>query len=822
MSEFSGFDSSGDPTPSSRNSRRPKTVAWMVAAAVALVPVYFWIVADGPAKLPERARGARPAAAASTGQPTSGVSQVLPIKADRDRDDRNDASAPAAPFGAKRVSSAAPGKLNYKMRGPIDESAYRTLMDHVRPWPPRATSGEIAERFQGLARQTVAEIDQYLAQSGIPPEMRSSALFARAGMLNYDGDPDQAYETLSRCRQLIEGIPHLAEEHLYAVIFLQGVSALRKGENENCILCRGESSCILPISPKAVHVNPAGSRLAIHHFTECLQEFPDDFEAEWLLNLAHMTLGEYPAQVDPAHLISLDHFTNDATHAVGKFRDVGHLVGLDRFNQAGGGIMEDFDNDGLLDVVVSTSDPTGVMGFYRNTGKGRFEDLTAASGLGQQYGGLYCVQTDYDNDGDMDVFVPRGAWLAARQAMRPSLLRNNGDRTFTDVTVDAGLDEPLNSITGQWADYDNDGWLDLIVCCEKQPNRLYHNLQNGTFRDVAAAAGVNGISGLSCKGAAWGDYDNDGYQDLFLTYQARHPAQLYHNNRDGTFRRATKDEGITGPLFGFACWSWDYDNDGWLDIFATSFDRTLGDIVLGLIGRQTQLNTSRLFRNLHGQGFQDVTASVGLNHSYSTMGCNFGDVDNDGYLDMYLGTGDPNISTLVPNRLLRNLGGRRFAEITSSSGTGVLQKGHGVAFGDWDRDGNNDIFIQMGGAIDGDKYHNILFQNPGHANAWICLKLIGEKSNRAAIGARIKLVTAGPRPLTVCRAISSGSSFGANPLEQTIGLGEAEAIKELEIRWPTSGIIQRFTDVPLRTRLEIRETAADFREVNTPASPPAS
>ena len=195
------------------------------------------------------------------------------------------------------------------------------------------------------------------------------------------------------------------------------------------------------------------------------------------------------------------------------------------------------------------------------------------------------------------------------------------------------------------------------------------------------------------------------------------------------------------------------------------------------------------------------------------MGSNFGDFDNDGFLDMYLGTGDPDFATLVPNRMFRNIAGKRFAEITASSGTGNLQKGHGVACGDWDRDGNVDIFIEMGGAVNGDKYHNILFQNPGHDNHWLTVKLIGDKTNRAAIGARIKVVTAEPSPQTFYRHVSSGSSFGANPLQQTIGLAKAERIAVLEINWPTSETTQVFRDVAVDQAIAITEFDDDFQKL---------
>ena len=241
---------------------------------------------------------------------------------------------------------------------------------------------------------------------------------------------------------------------------------MRRGENENCIECRGESSCILPISPAAVHTIPTGSRLAIEHFTEYLRQFPDDLEVRWLLNLAHMTLGEHPGKVDPKYLISLDRFTQ-SEFDIGKFRDVGHLLGVNRFNQAGGSIMEDFDNDGLLDIALTSFDPTLSMAYYRNKGDGTFEDRSEEAGVTDQLGGLVCYQTDYNNDGRLDMFIPRGAWLPT--AIRPSLLRNDGGGKFTDVTKEAGMLEPVNSNAACWADYDNDGWLDVFIGCERSP-----------------------------------------------------------------------------------------------------------------------------------------------------------------------------------------------------------------------------------------------------------------------------------------------------------------------------------------------------------------
>jgi hypothetical protein len=178
-------------------------------------------------------------------------------------------------------------------------------------------------------------------------------------------------------------------------------------------MCRGESSCILPISSAAIHQFPEGSRLAIRHFTEYLTEFPDDLEVRWLLNLAHMTLGEYPDKVDPRFLVDLKKF-NDATHGIGKFRDIGHVVGVNRFNVSGGAIMDDFDNDGLLDVVVTSLDATQPMGIYRNKGDGKFEECTKAAGVRLSDGHLHRARSLAALPGSTHAAAQRWRWRIYR------------------------------------------------------------------------------------------------------------------------------------------------------------------------------------------------------------------------------------------------------------------------------------------------------------------------------------------------------------------------------------------------------------------------
>ena len=206
-------------------------------------------------------------------------------------------------------------------------------------------------------------------------------------------------------------------------------------------------------------------------------------------------------------------------------------------------------------------------------------------------------------------------------------------------------------------------------------------------------------------------------------------------------------------------------------------------------------------------GFADVTRETGLYRVHQTMAANFGDLDNDGFLDFYLGTGFPTYDALAPNIAYRNSDGQSFTDVTFSAGLGHLHKGHGIAFGDLDRDGDQDIFAQIGGFSPGDGSQNALYENPGNGNHWISARLIGTESNRAAIGARISLELAvkdGSRR-AVYSYVNSGASFGASSLEQEIGLGQAERIISMEIFWPTTGARQVFEDVPIDTRIEVRE-----------------
>ena len=260
-----------------------------------------------------------------------------------------------------------------------------------------------------------------------------------------------------------------------------------------------------------------------------------------------------------------------------------------------------------------------------------------------------------------------------------------------------------------------------------------------------------------------------------------------------------------------------------LDLFVAGYGPNIADVAADYLGLPNEGVEPRLYRNDGASGFTDVTRETGLHRVHLTMGANFGDLDNDGFPDFYLGTGWPTFDAIGPNIMYRNNEGESFVDVTFSGGFGHLQKGHGIAFGDYDRDGDQDVFVQIGGFYPGDAFSNALYENPGHGSPglewhsplrsrWLSVRLVGVESNRAAIGARIRATLATEHGTRVVYAhVNSGGSFGASSLEQEMGLGRATRIVSLEVHWPTSGITQVFHDVPLDTHLEITEGDNEYR-----------
>lgn len=624
-------------------------------------------------------------------------------------------------------------------------------------------------------------------------------------------------ETVTLLESLITKIPENDKLNRLVLKGRLGLAYLRWGERANCVNDHSAESCIFPISGRGVHADKTGSARAINLFESILSERPDDLETKWLLNIAYMTIGGYPNQVPDSFLIKgLDKGTENP---VNPFTDVAMKTGLNINNMAGGSIIDDFNNDGYFDIITSSWGLDDGMHYCINNKDGSFTDMADESGLGSLGGGLNMMQTDYNNDGLKDIFVLRGGWKRNFGREPNSLLRNNGDGTFTDVTEEAGLMSFHPTQTATWNDFNNDGWLDVFVGNESTAEeenfcQLYINNKNGTFTEVTEKAGCR-ISAF-VKGVTSGDYNNDGFADLFIsTMDGRKflfKNETRENNAAIKFRDATLESGIyINTTRTFPTWFWDFDNDGWLDILVSGYDyeRSLAwyaaGEALGLpAGSEGKLI---LLRNKQDGTFEDLSGSMGLNKMVFAMGCNFGDIDNDGWLDIYLGTGNPQYQSLVPNKMFRNENGKRFADITHSARVGNLQKGHGVSFADLDNDGDQDIYIEMGGAFAGDVYQNSLYLNPGqNQNQWIGLNLEGTGCNRPAIGARIKINFIDNGILrSVYRDVSSGGSFGANPLTQHIGTGQARLVESVEIKWPGSTAIQIFRNVKTGVRYHIKQ-----------------
>jgi FG-GAP-like repeat/ASPIC and UnbV len=716
------------------------------------------------------------------------------------------------PFAFDGNVFSATGSLADENREPASLNEYRDVIA-ARPRRARAV---LEERRARLELGAAPSLGQATEAIGLYRDFAFVAL--------YEGDHDAAASWLTKAYELarMPGMPAAIRANMMALL---GINALRRGEEDNCIGCVGPSSCIFPIGPDALHTQPAGSREAVRWFMSYLDEWPGDLRIRWLLNVASMTLGEHPRKVPTRFLISSASFGSKVD--VGRFENVAGRVGLISRGPdlAGGCIFDDFTGDGRPDVFTTTFDVSHGASFYVNRGDGTFEDRSEAFGLGEQVYALNAVRADYDNDGSPDVLLLRGGW---EKPARLSLLRNKEGQAFEDVTVQSGLGESIATESAAWGDYDNDGRLDLFICGEYLPRpgggaggalagepdprnrcRLYHNQGNGKFVDVAVAAGV--VNERWAKGASWGDYDNDGRLDLFVSNMDG-PPRLYRNMGNGIFEDVAPTLGIDGPPHGFTCMFWDYDNDGWLDLFVADYGTSLAEVVADRLNLlKYSDNHAHVYHNLGTGGFQEVSAQLGLARPMPVMSVNAGDIDNDGLLDLYMGTGWMNLSGLVPNAMFLNLG-NHFEDVTESSGTGHLQKGHGVSFSDWDSDGDLDLFVVLGGGYPGDRGYNALFRNPGHKRHSIKIKLVGTRTNRSALGAKIVALLKGKDGLrrSIHRVVGNNGSFGGNALTELIGLGESAIVDTLTVSWPTSRTTQTFRNLAADQTIKITEGSSAF------------
>ena len=590
-----------------------------------------------------------------------------------------------------------------------------------------------------------------------------------------------------------------------AVVYykLLALAFFRNGEVLNCQLNGNEVSCLLPLSSRAIYRNKEATQKALYYYTKILKQQKSDYVSRWMLNICYATIGLYPDSVPREYFINFGKY--DAFASLQPFSNIASGLGVATLGFYGGSNMEDFNNDGLIDLFCCSFHMNDPVHLYINDGKGGFTDETKKAGLQKIFGGVFSTHVDYDNDGFVDILIIRGGWLQQSGVQPCTLLHNNGDGTFTDVTDSAGLNQHSPSHSACWADVNNDGLIDLFIAHEKwnentsQPSQLFLNNGNGTFREASEDCGV--LVDAYVKGCVFGDINNDGKPDLYVSIYGG-PNLLFLNegvSQKGFphFVEIAAKAGVQQPIFSFPCAIFDYDNDGWDDILCTGYNYSNYQIAIEYVNDSAILYPPKLYHNNHDNTFTDVTAKVGLNRSIYAMGLNFADIDNDGYLDFYVATGGPDYQFLIPNLMFRNNNGKGFQDVTKITATGHLQKGHSVSFGDIDNDGSTDLYLEVGGLYCGDQSRNVLFYNNNRNNNWIGLNLVGVKSNRSAIGARVKVVVSEPsgEERSIYKTVSTGASYGANSLEMNIGIAQSDSINRIEITWARDKYIQTFHNI---------------------------
>jgi hypothetical protein len=644
------------------------------------------------------------------------------------------------------------------------------------------------------------------------------------------GKPEEAFEAYCSVQKEVQGLgPEIWKSSGPELLTHEAVACLRLGEVQNCCDHNNANSCLLPITGSGIHKRQEGSRNAIKCLLEALQMQPDNLSARWLLNIAYMTIGEYPQKVPAKWLIPLKDYGGEAT--MRKFVNAAPAMGLDLLGQSGSIAMEDFEGNGLLDLLISSSNVNGQLRYFHNNGDGTFTEHTREAGLLGEIGGLNMITTDYNNDGRPDIVVLRGGWMGKSGHYPLSLLRNDGNGHFTDVTLEAGLMTFGPTQTAVAFDYNGDGYLDLFVAYEttdgeENPCKLFRNNGDGTFTDVTKECGLDVVRFV--KAVVSADFTHNGRPGLYLSCNGQPNLLLRNDGPAGPdkspkapwkFTDIAHQAGVDLQHNSFSCFFFDYDNDGWPDIYVGGYGglKDVGVVAADYLGLPTTAEKAKLYHNNHDGTFTDVSKQAHLDKVIAGMGINFGDLDNDGWLDFYVGTGTPPIGMIIPNRMFRNHDGKYFEEVTTTGDFGHLQKGHGIAFGDLNNNGQQDIFLVAGGAYEGDTAHDCLYLNPGSKNHWVTLQLTGVKSNRIALGAEICVTVVTPHgERKIYKTVNTGGSFGNNPLRQEIGLGDATSIQQVEIRWPASGIRQTVTHLSMDRFYKIKEGDANAEAWNVP------
>lgn len=696
-------------------------------------------------------------------------------------------------------------------------NSQKQLPSKSSPSQIAASTKKMAEELKNIAHdpqnqdmwylnaKKAAKIESQLPKLTNNPSAYITALFQASGQWLNAGKYDRSVELLNTLfAYLSKNNINLPDKTFSQIKEIQAIAFMRKGEIENCLENHNAYSCLLPIEKAGQHQNKTGSSSALSIYEELLKRDPNNLQNKWLYNIAQMTLGNYPNNM-PTNLV-VDPKVFQSEVKINRFTDIAMNLGVAVNDISGSVVLEDFNNDHYLDIMVSSYGLEDQLRYFENDGQGGYVDKTDAAGLTGLWSGLNMVQADYDNDGLIDVFILRGAWLGLEGKHPNSLLKNEGNGRFRDVTIEAGLYSKLPTQTASWADYNNDGWIDLFIGNESTPTvsancELYHNNGDGTFTEKSEELGLN-INGY-IKGVSWGDFNQDNWPDLYISDILGANKLMLNNGNGSGFNDIANLAKVTEPINSFPCWLFDFDQDGLEDIFVSGFDvrqfeTAAGEVAKDYLGLPTQAEKPRLYKNNGNNTFTEVSQSKNVAKVLFTMGCNVGDLNNDGFPDFYAATGTPDFRALIPNRMFLNDEGKQFKDVTSAGGFGHLQKGHGVAFGDIDADGDQDIYTVLGGSYQGDNFMNALFQNPGTDNHFITLKLVGTTCNKAAIGAMVKTITDGPNgEKAFYQRVRSGGSFGANTLRIEQGIGKSTSVKRLEVNWPGTKEVEVFEGLSL-------------------------
>jgi hypothetical protein len=454
------------------------------------------------------------------------------------------------------------------------------------------------------------------------------------------------------------------------------------------------------------------------------------------------------------------------------------------YNYAGASWL-DFDNDGYLDLLVANGVATSTGDYnvlYRNNGNGTFTKITSgvvASDVGYS---LSVACGDYDNDGLPDLFF--GGAFGPTPTVTSLFYHNTGGGNFEPITT-GNLVNTMGNFIASWVDYDNDGFLDIFLANTGGPNYLFRNQGDGTFAAVTPAIPAHSSGRNLANGATWADYDNDGFPDVFIFGGAGHNL-LFHNDHNGKFTQvhgAPFDTDL-GPSAA-AAWV-DYDNDGFLDLFVTTgnFD--------------TVQRQNYLYHNNGNGTFTKITTGAIATDTSSSIVAAWEDFDNDGNLDLFVSQNTGTSGPARQNILYHNNGDGTFTSLTNTPLTADSGYFAGIAWGDYDNDGFPDLFVAAG-------QPSFIYHNEGNTNNWITFKLVGTVSNRSAIGAKVRVkATIRGKTYWQMRHISNGDGLGCNSLNAHFGLGDATVAETVRIEWP-SGAVQEFQRVAAKQFLTVTE-----------------